>query len=142
MEVFMHFQSIDWKKGIMLGALAGIIWGWVSLAVNAATGAFEFENTLLHNLIAFTAGGAVFGIVVSGFLSLLKERLPFKNIFLKAILVSLVLWIILKGGGTLLSLIEEERYHPVTAQSVQGFVLAIIMGCILGTLWNIKNKEV
>ncbi|MBI5874765.1 MAG: hypothetical protein HZB81_02795 [Deltaproteobacteria bacterium] len=137
----MQFQSIDWKRGIMLGAIAGIAWGWIAMAVNAATGAFEFENTLLHNLIAFAAGGAVFGIVVSGFLSLLKERLPFKNIFLKATLLSSVLWIMLKVGGTLLSSVEPERYHPITAQSIQGFVLAIIMGGLLGFLWKIKSKE-
>ena len=137
----MQFQAIDWKRGIMLGAMAGVIWGWVAMAVNVATGAFEFENTLLHNLIVFAAGGAIFGIVVSGFLSLLKERLPFKNIFLKATLLSSVLWIMLKVGGTLLSSVEPERYHPITAQSIQGFVLAIIMGGLLGFLWKIKSKE-
>ena len=137
----MQHQSIDWKKGIMFGAIAGIVWGWIALAVNAVSGAFPFENTLLHLLISFAVGGAIFGIVVSGFLSLLKERLPFKNIFLKAVLISSVLWIMLKAGGTLLSLIEEERNHPVTAQSFQGFILAIIMGCILGLLWKIKGKE-
>ena len=137
----MQFQAIDWKRGIMLGAMAGGIWGWVAMAVNVATGAFEFENTLLHNLIVFAAGGAIFGIVVSGFLSLLKERLPFKNIFLKATLLSSVLWIMLKVGGSLLSSVEPERYHPITAQSIQGFVLAIIMGGLLGFLWKIKSKE-
>ena len=138
----MHFQSIDWKKDIMLGAIAGIVWGWIALSVNAATGAFPFENTLLHLLIIFAAGGAIFGIIVSGFLSLLKERLPFENIFIKAVMVSLVLWIILRGGGTLLSSIEPERYHPETAQSIQGFILAIVMGCILGILWKINKTRV
>jgi len=135
-------EYVDWKKGIMLGAIAGIVWGWIALAVNAATGAFPFENTLLHLLIIFAAGGAIFGIIVSGFLSLLKERLPFKNIFIKAVMVSLVLWIILRGGGTILSSIEPDRYHPETAQSIQGFILALIMGCILGTLWKINRRRV
>ncbi|MBI3398957.1 MAG: hypothetical protein HY026_06980 [Deltaproteobacteria bacterium] len=137
----MQSQSIDWKKGIMLGAIAGIAWGWVALAVNAATGAFQFENSVLQNLINFAAGGAVFGIVVSGFLSLLHERLPFKNIFLRTIFISTTLWVILRIGGMLLSSIEPERFHLVTAQTVQGFFLAIIMGCILGFLWKIKRKE-
>lgn len=137
----MDFQSIDWKKGIMLGVIAGVIWGWIALAVNAVSGAFQFENSVAQNLVNFAAGGAIFGIVVSGFLSLLKERLPFKNIFLKTIFISTVLWVILRIGGMLLSSIEPERFHLVTAQSVQGFVLAVIMGCILGFLWKVKNRE-
>lgn len=138
----MDFQSIDWKRGIMLGAIAGVIWGWIAMLVNAISGAFQFENSVVQNLVNFAAGGAVFGIVVSGFLNLLKERLPFKNIFLKTIFISTVLWVILRIGGILLSSVEPERYHPITAQSVQGFILAIIMGCILGTLWKINKTRI
>lgn len=138
----MSMEHVDLKKGIMLGALAGIIWGWIALSVNAVTGAFQFENTLLHLLIIFAAGGAIFGIIVSGFLSLLKERLPFQNILLKAVVVSLGLWIILRGGGAILSSIVPDRYHPETAQTIQGFILALIMGCILGALWKINRRRV
>ena len=137
----MHFQSIDWKKGIILGAIAGVIWGWVAMAVNAVSGAFAFENSLMHHLISFAVGGAVFGIVVNGFLGLLQRLLPFKSILLNAILLSIVFWLMLRVGGAMLSSVEPDRYHIITAQSIQGFVLAIIMGFILGTLWKINRKE-
>jgi len=137
----MHFQSIDWKKGIILGVIAGVIWGWLAMAVNAATGAFEFENRLLHNLISFAAGGAVFGIVVNGFLSLLYGWLPFRNIFFKAVFLSAILWLVLRVGGALLSSIEPDRYHLITAQTMQGFILAVMMGGILGLLWKIRRIE-
>ena len=137
----MQFQSIDWKRGIMLGAVAGIIWGWVAMAVNAVSGAFAFENSLMHNLISFAIGGAVFGIVVNGFLGLLQRLLPFKSILLNAVLLSIVFWLMLRIGGAMLSSVEPDRYHIITAQSIQGFVLAIIMGFILGTLWKINRKE-
>ncbi len=137
----MQFQSIDWKRGIMLGAVAGIIWGWLAMAVNAVSGAFAFENSLMHNLISFAIGGAVFGIVVNGFLGLLQRLLPFKSILLNAILLSIVFWLMLRIGGAMLSSVEPDRYHIITAQSIQGFVLAIIMGFILGTLWKINRKE-
>ena len=137
----MQFQSIDWKRGIMLGAVAGIIWGWVAMAVNAVSGAFAFENSLMHNLISFAVGGAVFGIVVNGFLGLLQRLLPFKSILLNAVLLSVVFWLMLRIGGAMLSSVEPDRYHIITAQSIQGFVLAIIMGFILGTLWKINRKE-
>ena len=137
----MQFQSIDWKRGIMLGAVAGIIWGWLAMAVNAVSGAFAFENSLMHNLISFAVGGAVFGIVVNGFLGLLQRLLPFKSILLNAILLSIVFWLMLRIGGAMLSSVEPDRYHIITAQSIQGFVLAIIMGFILGTLWKINRKE-
>jgi len=137
----MQFQSIDWKRGITLGVLAGIVWGWVAMAVNAVSGAFAFENSLMHNLISFAIGGAVFGIVVNGFLGLLQRLLPFKSILLNAILLSIVFWLMLRIGGAMLSSVEPDRYHIITAQSIQGFVLAIIMGFILGTLWKINRKE-
>jgi len=137
----MQFQSIDWKRGIMLGAVAGIIWGWVAMAVNAVSGAFAFENSLMHNLISFAIGGAVFGIVVNGFLGLLQRLLPFKSILLNAVLLSIVFWLMLRIGGAMLSSVEPDRYHIITAQSIQGFVLAIIMGFILGTLWKVNRKE-
>ena len=137
----MQFQSIDWKRGIMLGAVAGIIWGWLAMAVNAVSGAFAFENSLMHNLISFAIGGAVFGIVVNGFLGLLQRLLPFKSILLNAVLLSVVFWLMLRIGGAMLSSVEPDRYHIITAQSIQGFVLAIIMGFILGTLWKINRKE-
>ena len=137
----MQFQSIDWKRGITLGVLAGIVWGWVAMAVNVVSGAFAFENSLMHNLISFAIGGAVFGIVVNGFLGLLQRLLPFKSILLNAILLSIVFWLMLRIGGAMLSSVEPDRYHIITAQSIQGFVLAIIMGFILGTLWKINRKE-
>ncbi len=46
----MDFQSIDWKRGIMLGAIAGVIWGWIAMLVNAISGAFQFENRVVQNL--------------------------------------------------------------------------------------------
>ena len=137
----MHFQSIDWRKGIILGAIAGVIWGWLAMAVNVVSGAFAFENSLMHNLISFAIGGAVFGIVVNGFLGLLQRLLPFKSILLNAILLSIVFWLMLRIGGAMLSSVEPDRYHIITAQSIQGFVLAIIMGFILGTLWKVNRKE-
>src|SRR3972149_8033038 len=83
----MQFQSIDWKRGITLGVLAGIVWGWVATAVNAVRGAFAFENSLMHNLISFAIGGAVFCIVVNRFLGLLQRLLPFKSILFNAVLL-------------------------------------------------------
>lgn len=137
----MQSQPIDWKGGIMLGAAAGVILGWFALAVNAVSGVFVFENGFANNLISFSVGGAIFGIVVSGLLSLLKERLPFRNIFLKAVFVATVLWATLEIGAIALSSIEPDRYHFVTVQSLQGLFLAVVMGGLLGLLWRIKNKE-
>ncbi|MBI5048412.1 MAG: hypothetical protein HZB54_05660 [Deltaproteobacteria bacterium] len=138
----MEIQSIDWKKGIILGAIAGVIWGWVVILINAISGAFQFESSVLQNLINFAAGGAIFGIVVSGFLTILQRWLPFKNIVANAVLLSTILWLLLRIGGMLLSSIEPERYHLITAQSIQGFIMAIVMGCILGILWKVNKKKV
>ncbi|MDP3731973.1 MAG: hypothetical protein Q8R31_02935 [Candidatus Omnitrophota bacterium] len=136
----MRLQRLSWNNSIFLGFLTGIVWGWVAIGVNAISGAFIFENDLLHNLVTFTIGGAVFGIVVGALLSLSHDWLPFKNIFLKTVFLSVILWGVLMIGGIVLSTIEPERYHLVVPQTVQGFVLAIIMGGLLGFLLKVSRK--
>ena len=69
-----------------------------------------------------------------------QERLPFKRPFPKAVLLSTSLWLILRTGGFFLSLTNPERYHPAIDEAIQGLVLAVILGCILGSLWEIKQR--
>lgn len=136
----MELKPVDWKRGIISGVIAGVVWGCLAITINTASRAFIFEETLLHRLITFTAGGVVFGIVVSGVLSLTHHFMPSKNIFLEAVFVSAVLWGILEVGGVLLHLTNPERYHLVAAQTIQGFVLAVIMGGILGLFRKIGKR--
>lgn len=131
----------DWKRGIRSGIIAGIIWGWIAMAVNAVTKVFLFEHNILYNLIAFAAGGAIFGMVVGGLLILLHDRLPFKTSFSKAVLLSACTWLILRIGGALLSSIDSARHHAVAPATLQGLALAISMGCILGALWQVRKKR-
>ena len=135
----MKFPLISGIDSIFLYVIFGIIWGWIAMGVNALTGAFTFESSLLHNLAAFSTGGAILSIVVGGCLSLLSRWLPFKNVFLRAVFISTLLWGILMIGGIIFSAIQPERYHLVVSQSVQGFVLAGVMGCLLGLLAKIKE---
>ena len=134
-------QYVDLGKNVILGAIVGVLWGWAAIAINAVSGVFPFEESLLYNMISFAVGGAVFGIVISGFLGLLQRWLPFKSVVLNAILLSVALWLILRIGGAMLSSVEPERYHLITIQSIQGFVLSVIMGCILGILWKVNAKR-
>lgn len=126
----------QWKRAIITGILAGVIWGWFALIVNAVSGAFSLEERLIHNLITFATGGALLGLVAGVFLNLLHGRLPFKNIFLKAMFISTALWVILRIAGALLSYGRPHRYHPVAAQTFQGLILSVLLGCIIGFLWS------
>jgi len=137
----MQFSNLDWAKGIGLGIISGIIWGWIAMAVNAFTGVFPFENSLSHNLVTFATGGAVFGVVTSSFLILLKGWLPLKGNLLKVVFISTTLWIILFMGGYGLAVVRPERYVFEVGQGVQGFFLAIFFGLLLGILWRIRQKE-
>ncbi|MBI5588557.1 MAG: hypothetical protein HY889_09370 [Deltaproteobacteria bacterium] len=125
-----------WKKNIFIGIPVGIVWGWISMGLNALSGAFEFEGSFIHDFITFSIGGAIFGVIVAGFLSLVGERLPFKRHFPKAVLLSTSLWLLLRFGGVLLSAMEPERYHIVTPQTIQGFVLSLILGGLIGIAWK------
>jgi hypothetical protein len=111
------------------------------MAVNTITGAFPPGEGLLFNLTTFAIGGAVFGIVVGGFLVIARDMLPFRSLLPKAVMVSVCLWVVLRIGGTLLSGIAPWRYHTVLTQTVQGFFLAILMGLLLGVLWKKLIKD-
>lgn len=127
----MRLHYINWKKGIGSGAIAGIIWGWIAMGAGAMSGASPFENGLFHNIVIFTIGGAIFGIVAGSFMTLTYDILPFRGSLPKAVLISISLWLILRTGGLLLSSIDANRYHPVMSQNVQGLVLSIILGVCL-----------
>lgn len=131
-----------WKKGSCSGIVAGIIWGWLAMAVNAVTGVFLFEHSIMHNLTAFAAGGAIFGLVVGGFLMLIHDRLPFKSFLSKAVLLSTSIWLTLRIGGSFLSYIASGRYHVDRVADIQGIILAAILGCILWAFWRIRQKGV
>jgi hypothetical protein len=137
----MELDYTGWKRGIGSGFVAGIIWGWIAMGFNAINGTFPFESSLFHNLVSFSVGGAVFGIVAGGFLTIADKWLPFKGSFTKAVFVSTSIWLVLTIGGLLLSTTNPWRYHTLMAQALQGLILALILGCILGTLWKTHQKK-
>jgi hypothetical protein len=126
----------SFKTGLIAGVLAGVMWGWVSFLVNSISGAFPFEHTLTYNLVIFSIAGAIFGLITAGFLLLIGEKLPFKSLMARAILISTSFWLILRLGGAGLALAGPERYHPDVPQTIQGFFLAMTLGIILSLFWK------
>ncbi len=120
------------KNGISAGVVAGVIWGWLTMAVNAVTGVFPFEGTFTHNLVTFAAAGAIFGIVVGVVLVTGGRFLPVKSQVGKGVVISTAIWLLLRIGGIVLSAMEPHRYHLLTAEFFQGIVLAVILGALLG----------
>ena len=129
------------KSRIYSSAAAGFIWGLAAMALNSFTSVFAFEGGLAHNLISFTIGGVLFGLVSGGALYLLDGLLPSKGYFVKALVVTTALWLLLRGTGVLLSAMEPVRYHVIGAESLQGLVLAVALGAILGTLWSLMPSK-
>lgn len=136
----MNLTDIEWRKGIFLGLLSGILCGWLLMALNELTGVFAIEASLTLNLVAFGAGGGVFGVVAGSFTALLEKSLPFNGALFKGILVSTGLWIVLRAGGYILSLNDAARYHADVGQTVQGFAFAIMLGAMLGSLWKMEKS--
>ncbi|HEY4708148.1 MAG TPA: hypothetical protein VII64_11875, partial [Thermodesulfobacteriota bacterium] len=57
------------KESLIAGAIAGALWGWLCYLANYMSGIFPFEGSFAHNMLSFTFGGVVFGIVTSGILA-------------------------------------------------------------------------
>ena len=112
------------------------------MAVNNLTGISPFEMGFVHNLVTFSVAGAVFGVVAGGFLSLFEGMLPFRRVFLKAPIVSVSIWLVLRGTGVALSGMRPLRYHISNPESLQGLALAVVLGLILGALWKREDPEV
>lgn len=125
-----------WKRKIFLSMIAGVLWGFFAMAANLVSGAFEFESTLTHNLITFTVGGIIWSIVTGGILAVAGGWIPLKGTFAKAVAVSTSFWLVLRLGGVMLSGMNPDRYHIVTPQTIQGLILAMVLGAILGVLWD------
>ena len=124
------------KQAVLAGVTAGIIWGWVAMAANSVTGIFPFESTFAHNLVSFTFGGAIFGVVAGGLMVVAGPVLPFKRTIPKAVLICASLWIILRLGGAMLSVMDSHRYHVLAPEMLQGFALALVLGALLGFTWK------
>ena len=122
------------KESLIAGAIAGVLWGWLCYLANYMSGIFPFEGSFAHNMLSFTFGGVVFGIVTSGILAVAGRFLPFRRLLYRAVFVSASVWIVLILAGDMLSMMEPGRYHLVTPQTVQGFLLALALGAILGML--------
>ncbi|VAW34992.1 hypothetical protein MNBD_DELTA02-898 [hydrothermal vent metagenome] len=136
----MEINIDDWKRGVRAGILAGIAWGWIALATNWLTGAFPLEEGLVYELISFAIGGAIFGTVVGGFLVFGRDLLPFKRLLPKAVLLSTLLWLILRTAGAVLSMNDPNRYHPALDETLQGLVLAITMGGLTWLFWGKRSR--
>ena len=128
------------KRRFYLSVAAGLIWGLVAMALNGFTSVFAFEGSFAHNLISFTLGGVLFGLVSGGALYFLGGLLPLKGYLIKALVVTTALWLLLRGAGVLLSAMEPTRYSVIGAEALQGLVLAVALGAILGTLWSLMES--
>lgn len=122
------------KEHLKAGVTAGVLWGWLTYLTNAVTGVFPFEGSFAQNLMSFSFGGAVFGVATGALLAVSKGIIPFKGAVARAIFASAVLWVALRFAGDVLSMMEPDRYHLLTAETVQGLSLSIALGAILGLL--------
>jgi len=133
------------KSFIATGLFAGIIWGWLAMAINTVSGVFPFEGTFLSNWAAFTVAGGLFGAAVCGAMRLLSGVLPFKRTLANPVLVSVGFWLVLRVGGALLSAVEPGRFHVVTLQTLQGLFLSVALGVIVwligGFLGGLTGKK-
>lgn len=134
-------SATELKRGMFTGAVAGAIWGALTIIVNLATKVFPLEDSIIYNMSIAGIGGAVFGVVVGAIFSVSKSYVPLKGIVPKAAFVSTAIWLVLRTGGYFLSQADPVRYHQVMSHTIQGFFLSILMGCMLGIAWKMAGGK-
>lgn len=122
------------KEHLKSGVIAGVVWGWLAYLTNAVTGVFPFEGSFAQDIVSFSFGGAVFGVATGASLALLGGLIPFKSVVARAVIASAFIWIVLRFAGDILSMMEPERYHILTVETVQGLALSVALGAILGIM--------
>lgn len=139
MERNMNMRSAF--KGFSLGAASGALFGWAAMLVNHLTGVFEFEQSAMTLLVTFGAGGAVFGAVAGLLMSFTDGLFLDGRPVLKAVVISAGFWLALRVSGAALSALAPLRYHAVSGQAVQGFLLSCLLGLFLGFLWKSRMAD-
>lgn len=129
-------MPLSFKDGIIAGAVGGVLWGLVSMAVNSATGVFAPEAGLLHDIVSFALGGGLFGVVAGGVIGAGGKMIPFRNIYARSVFTSALIWLLLRVGGAMLSAIEPERYHVLTPETAQGLLLSALLGAMIAGVWS------
>ncbi|VAX21662.1 hypothetical protein MNBD_NITROSPINAE01-1291 [hydrothermal vent metagenome] len=128
-------------KGFSLGTVAGVLYGLAGIVFNQVTGAFAFEMSITSLLGTFAVGGAIFGVIAGCFMSVTDNLFLKERPVSRAVIISVGFWLALRFGAASLTMHDSHRYHPVYEQSLQGLVLAVILGLILGLLWKTKVSE-
>ncbi|CAG1772434.1 hypothetical protein BAC2_02458 [uncultured bacterium] len=122
------------REHLKSGLVAGVVWGWLAYLTNALTGVFPFEGSFAQDIVSFSFGGAVFGVATGATVALLGRVIPFKGVVGRSIFASALIWILLRLTGDMLSMMEPDRYHLLTAETVQGLALSAALGAIFGLL--------
>ncbi len=130
------------KDGLVAGLVGGTLWGILSMAVNGMTGIFPFEHPFFYNLVMFATGGALFGIVTGALFVASRAVLPLDSAILRATIVSVFVWMVLRGGGLVLSYMNPYRYHAVFVEALQGLALSVFLGIIVGMAVRFKERSV
>ncbi len=128
-------------KGFSLGTVAGVLYGLAGIVLNQVTGAFPFEMNLTSLFGTFAVGGAIFGVIAGCLMSVTDNLFLAERPVSRAVIISVGFWLSLRFGAALLTMHDSHRYHPVYEQSIQGLLLSVILGLILGLLWKMKVAE-
>ncbi len=132
----MNSDTIDLRRGIGAGIVAGMIWGVISLITASITRVFEFDHGIAFDIPIFIAGGAGYGLIVGAFMEVVNDKLPFAGSINKAIFISVSIWLLFFIIGILLHFTMPDRYTIELPQHVQGFILSFVFGLLLGVIWR------
>ena len=146
----------DFGRGIKAGIVSGIIYGIVSVILGIITAVIYWETILgnyagitvstadmmgvigfLIPILAISAiiGGIIFGIIFGLIYAAIYNSLPGSSSVMKAIVLSLIGWLILSLGMGYGNLAVDTMYYVVN-NVIFGLIGWIIWGYLLGVLWD------
>jgi predicted Na+-dependent transporter len=141
----------DAVRGIKAGVVAGIIYGPVSSIVGMLVMSSTMRSMTANNLpdsfysiamvVSIPSGmiyGGILGLIVGAIYGALYEKLPGSLSTVKALMISLVLWLIFSVGVGYITMSFSQSYYSryFEMNMISGLLLYVFFGFLLGLFWD------
>lgn len=135
------------RKAVAIGLTAGLLWSAIALLWTLGSQAWlggtvvGLEKGTMANILPFVVGGIVMAGLCWSLLLAWGRSIPFGGSITKGIAITVAVWVFLTSTGPLVASAASHRVYFNAFEVVQGALLAVVLGMILGILKDRYNVD-